>query len=124
MTSTTPRHFVDTPPIQSRCIATVVRRLGDMLLEFPPHPPAGGELFCSNPENPVNPVYFFDLIGILRRPSAAKMNKAEGFLSQFFLACLAALAVQLLFFVISASWCLGGSISCAVFLCVLCDLCG
>src|SRR3990170_2601810 len=32
-----------TPSVQSRCIATVVRRLGGMLLETPAHPRAGGE---------------------------------------------------------------------------------
>jgi hypothetical protein len=38
-----PDYFVVTPPGPPRCIAAVVRRLGDMLLEIPAHPQAGGE---------------------------------------------------------------------------------
>src|SRR3989337_1715958 len=37
-----------TPSVQSRCIATVVRRLGGMLLETPAHPQAGGEFICKS----------------------------------------------------------------------------
>ena len=33
-----------TPPVPPRCIAAVVRRLGHMVLEFPAHPQAGGDV--------------------------------------------------------------------------------